>query len=183
MNKHLFWVFILLLSQFLTAAARADDFSMRVSGLWLEIHDFPRDAVDMGFEQNDKGVTSYSRIIDDGNLALVIERLDKTITDGTAFTSDKVSDFVALAEDIDPKSVTVTENDPKMAALYSYPVAAAQYKTGINEDIRDNYDLYMFTSDWVFRIKFSISQDAAASYGDMNKGKIKDWLNSIKLRD
>jgi hypothetical protein len=154
-----------------------------VEGLWLEIPKFPKDAEVIDFAQNEDGVAALSRMIDDGLLVLVVERLKNAMDDGEDFTADKVGKFVAEIEELGEDDVDVTENEEEFAELYSYPVASATYITGENEDTRNNLDLYMFTDKWVFRVKVSISADHMENYGGEDGGKLKEWFYNMKLRD
>jgi hypothetical protein len=187
MKKFFGGVFVLALVSTVLAASFpascwATDEDDAVEGLCLEIPKFPKDAEVIDFAQNEDGVVAYTRMIDDGCLVLVVERLKNVMDDGEDFTAGKVGKFVAEIEELGEDDVDVTENEEEFAELYSYPVASATYTTGENEDTRGNFDLYMFTDEWVFRIKVSISADYMENYGG-ESGKIKDWLYNMKLRD
>jgi hypothetical protein len=131
-----------------------------VKGLWLEVPKFPKDAKVSGFTQNDHGVATYSRTIDDGALALIVQRLMNR-WDGEDLTADKVRKVTAELMGIQEDAIDVTENEEELAELYSYPVASTTYSMGEGEDARKNLDLYLFTDNWVFRVTLSIAERGA----------------------
>jgi hypothetical protein len=162
------------------AGAAEDD---PVEGLWLQVPDFPADAVDMGFSQNDEGVVAYSRMTPDGMAVLVIERLKSTGEDGETVTPEGIPAFVAWIESI-PESAVEASEDGELAALLSYPVVGAEYMTGENEDTRINRDLYVFTDGWLFRVKASLSADFAEDFVDgPDGGELGRWLRGMRFRD
>jgi hypothetical protein len=183
MKLFLYATSLLLLTMFCTlyplpAQAAEDD---QVKGQWLKIPSFPADAVDMGFEQNDQGVTSYSRMTQDGMAVLVIERLKPLLKNDSPFTPEKARQFIAEVEEIPEKDISHDPSGDGLSEKYSYPVTAETYNTGANEDTRKNIDLYIFTDQWVFRVKFSFSIDFFEDFSAPDGGQLKKWIEGIEF--
>jgi len=150
-----------------------------VEGLWIEVSKFPEEADFADFEMNDEGVASFTRVIDGGTVALVVERLLVADTDGEPVTPETLGKFVAGIEGIQEEKIEITPSLDDFAELYSYPVAGAEFTTGENEDTRKNIDLFLFTDSWLFRIHTSIAADSFDEYED----QVKEWLTSLKFRE
>ncbi len=179
-------IFIALLSLALLAAVlvpasalRADDGDgdEAVEGLWIKVYGLPENTCDVDFQMNDEGVASYTRLIDDGLVALVVERLPVENDDGELVTPENLGALVALFEGIDEDDVDISTDLDNFAELYTYPVAGAEYQTGENEDTRDCVDLFLFTDSWLFRIHVSAAADFTDDYKDM----VGEWLTNLEL--
>ena len=149
-----------------------------VEGLWIEVSKFPAEGEIRSFEMNDEGVASFTRTLDDGNLALVVERLPVE-NNGEPVTPETIGALVAEFESIPEDTVEVTPSVDELAKLYSYPVAGAEFLTGEGEDSRANVDLFIFTDQWLFRIHVSMIADAADQYEE----QVMDWFNTLKMRE
>ena len=149
-----------------------------VEGLWIEVPNFPAENEFRGFEMNDEGVASYTRTLDEGAIALVVERLPME-NDGKPVTPDMIGALVAEFEGIAEDTIEVTPSVEEYTKLYSYPVAGAEFKTGENEDTRQNIDLFIFTDQWLFRIHVSMMADAADKYEE----QVMDWFANLKMRE
>ncbi|NLB83846.1 MAG: hypothetical protein GX791_06335 [Synergistaceae bacterium] len=149
-----------------------------VEGLWIEVSTFPAEGEIRGFEMNDEGVASYTRTLDEGNIALVVERFPME-NNGKPVTPDTIGALVAEFEGIAEDKVEVTPSVEKYTKMYFYPVAGAKFLTGENEDKRKNVDLFIFTDQWLFRIHVSMMADAAEQYEE----QVMDWFSNLKMRE
>lgn len=147
-----------------------------VEGLWIEVSNFPAESEFRGFEMNDEGVASYTRTLDEGAIALVVERLPME-NDGKTITPDMIGALVAEFEGIAEDSIEVTPSIEEYSKLYSYPVAGAEFMTGENEDARANIDMFIFTDQWLFRIHVSMVADSADQYEE----QVMDWFANLKM--
>jgi len=150
-----------------------------VEGLWIEVPNFPAEAEVVDFQMNDEGVASFTRILDAGVVALVVERLPVTNTEGEQVTPETLGKLVAEFEGIEEEKIEITPSLDDFAKLYSYPVAGAEFTTGENEDTRKVIDLFLFTDSWLFRIHVSVTADSFEEYED----QVKEWLSSLKFRE
>ena len=150
-----------------------------VEGLWIEVPNFPAEAEVVDFQMNDEGVASFTRILDAGVVALVVERLPVTNTEGEQVTPQTLGKLVAEFEGIEEEKIEITPSLDDFAKLYSYPVAGAEFTTGENEDTRKVIDLFLFTDSWLFRIHVSVTADSFEEYED----QVKEWLSSLKFRE
>ena len=148
-----------------------------VEGLWIEVSNFPAEAEIRGFEMNDEGVASYTRTLDEGNLALVVERLPLE-NNGKPVTPDTIGALVAEFEGIAEDKVETSPIE-ELRKLYSYPVTGAEFLTGEAEDTRTNIDLFIFTDQWLFRIHVSMMADGAEQY----EKQVMDWFANLKMRE
>lgn len=148
-----------------------------VEGLWIEVPDFPAEGEIRSFEMNEEGVASFTRTLDEGALALVVERLPAE-SDGKTVTPEMISALVAEFEGI-PEETVRTEPIEDLTKLYYYPVIGAEFSTGENEDRRANIDLFIFTDQWLFRIHASVMADSAENYGE----QIMRWFANLKMRE
>lgn len=155
----------------------AEEGDGEVKGLWIEINGLPESTFDVDFQMNDEGVASYTRMIDDGLVALVVERLPVENDEGEMITPDNLAALVASFEGIEEDGIAVTADMDNFAELFTYPVAGVDYVTGDNEDARDNADLFIFTDSWLFRIHIVVGADFTEDYEEMIGG----WLTNIKL--
>ena len=150
-----------------------------VEGLWIEVSKFPEEVERAAFDMNDEGVASFTRILDGGVIALVVERLPVSNTDGEPVTPENIGKLVAEFEGIAEDRIKVTPSLDGFAKLYSYPVAGAEFKTGEDEDARNNIDLFLFTDPWLFRIHVSVAADSMEEYEE----RIQEWLKNLKFRE
>ncbi len=150
-----------------------------VKGLWIEVPGFPAEGEVVDFQMNDEGVASYTRTLDGGALALVVERLHAADDAGELTTPDDIGAFVAAFEGIEEDTIHVSPSLDEIAKLYSYPVAGAEFTTGANEDLRKNLDLFIFTDQWLFRIHVSVMADSAENY----EKQIEEWFTTLKMRE
>lgn len=148
-----------------------------VEGLWIEVSNFPAESEIRGFEMNDEGVASYTRTLDEGTIALVVERLPME-NDGKTITPEMIGALVAEFEGIAEDTIEVTPSIEEYSKLYSYPVAGAEFMTGEGEDSRANIDMYIFTDKWLFRIHVSMLADSADQYEE----RVMDWFANLKMR-
>jgi hypothetical protein len=154
-----------------------------VKGLWLMAPAFPAEAADMGFEQNGAGVAAYTRIIPENGAVFVIERMENQDGSGNPVTEESLPAMIAGFESIDPGSITI-EPESDVADLLSYPAAMALYETGESEDTRIIRDLYVFTDQWLFRVKAVFPADWAEEYLEgPNGGQYRKWLRSLAFRE
>ncbi len=150
-----------------------------VEGLWIEVSKFPEEAEVVDFQMNDEGTASFTRILDEGVVALVVERLPVENNDGEPVTPETLGKLVAEFEGIQEEEIEISPSLDDFAELYSYPVAGAEFTKGENEDARKNIDLFLFTDTWLFRIHVSIAADSFDAYED----HVKEWLTSLKFRE
>ncbi|MDI9370724.1 MAG: hypothetical protein GX181_05415 [Synergistaceae bacterium] len=148
-----------------------------VKGLWIAVYGLPANTVDVDFQMNDEGVASYTRLIDDGIVALVVERLPVENDEGELVTPENLAALVALFEDIEEDDIDISADLDGFAELYTYPVAGAEYQTGENEDTRDCVDLFIFTDSWLFRVHVVVAADFTDEYKEM----VGEWLTHLEL--
>ncbi len=150
-----------------------------VEGLWITVSKFPEEAEVVDFQMSEEGVASFTRILDAGVVALVVERLPVSNTDGEPVTPENLGKLVAEFEGIKEDQIKVTHSLDGFAKLYSHPVAGAEFTTGEKEDARRNFDLFLFTDPWLFRIHVSIAADSMGDYEE----RIQEWLTSLTFRE
>ncbi len=183
MRKNSFWtnsvILFAALALLVSSASllSADDGDGDIEGLWIEVKGLPENTVDVDFQMNDEGVAAYTRLIDDGLVALVIERLPTENDDGEPITPDNLAALVASFEDIDEADINISSNLDNLAELYTYPVAGADYQTGENEDTRDCVDLFIFTDPWLFRVHVLVAADYTEDYEEM----VGEWLTNLEI--
>ena len=150
-----------------------------VTGFWLEIPDFPKDA-DAELETNDDDMVSYACRLDDGDLRMTILRLLNPDNDVTPYN---VGEIVASIAGIDEDDIGVTasfdpDEDNDIPLFTEYPFAVAVYETEEDEEEFRNVDFFVFPEgEFYFWVRFALNEAAAEKYGD----DFEDWIEGMRI--
>ena len=198
--KNTKWKFIMALSLVLVAMAlpasaagskvSQSEPDAKVKGLWLKCPSFPKDATVIEFSEDtapwDDSLSdvSYTRSVDS---LLFFEIRRQTIEESELQNPDDVASLIEMRvnnDEVDEdsieanmKTIDVNTDASDFAALYSYPCATAEYRTGANEDTRQNAALFIFTDVYCFVVEASVAADWAEDYEE----NILGWFKGLKF--
>lgn len=179
-----FFVFVLAFALF-AAPVQADD--GRVKGLWIEIPGLPEaSSTSFNVQSGGEGEAYFERNFDGGILKITIDRIYSEDRDGEALTPDDTGSLVVMLQslrefiEMDPDDIDVTESVEELEEIYPYPVSAARYTTGEDEDMRGNQDIFIFTDEWIFRVHISLAADRMDDY---DADEMEEWLENMEIFD
>ncbi|MDI9370979.1 MAG: hypothetical protein GX181_06450 [Synergistaceae bacterium] len=179
-----FFVFALAFA-LLAAPVQADD--GRVKGLWIEIPGLPEAcSTSFNVQSGGEGEAYFERNFDGGILKISIDRIYSEDRDGEALTPSDTGSLVVMLQslrefiEMDSDDIDVTEFVEELEEVYSYPVSAALYTTGEDEDMRGNQDIFIFTEEWIFRVHISLAVDHMDDY---DADALKEWLENMEIFD
>lgn len=146
----------------------------QVKGLWLKLPKFT-DAIDGTlFKVEDDGSVVYNRLVNGGELNLLIERVrmegeinEQAILETIARKEGVATDDITLAD--------VAEIVEKYA--YEHPCLGVSYQVGEDSARRENIEFLFPVDQWLFRVIFSISADAETDY--TSDDKLWTWISSV----
>jgi hypothetical protein len=164
---------VLLLTSGASAGADAE-----VTGLWLQIPNFPEGAEEE-IDIDDEGEVAYVRQLDDGDLTLMIIRLPNP---ENVISTEHAVEIVAGVAEIDEDEIDMrvseetNEDDPML--MVRYPSAEAIYETELDGEKFYHFDWFLFPqNEFLFWVRVEMSEEASDKYGEL----LQSWNEEMRF--